>query len=740
MAYSGRPAKRGAKENITRNRFATDAANINASVDASVKNDENTGDNSSGRGGRRLGITTAGVLALMGAFSCVNRDERGAATGRSLSHSSNHSLRPAPRLHSPAALPAIPPDVRSFVRQATEAVNARDLNALTPLATSAALPTLNWIQSKTTKHWNGDVLAMPVLSRSASASNEKTSVSPAFPAIVTYLAVFHAWHTCESDGDHIHVIERANNGWRIGAEIPETETGGYRVRDHVLNAAIDVPKQFVTVADQVRVEAISAPLLPVCLLRLSEDFRVKTFSITGQALPFQQAGGVIAFVPPSLGARNGASNADGDRQNNASNTGANAANNVFTVSMTYAGHVNHQGSDYILANEATLDSYWYPHIARLPATSTVTATAPPGWLAIAQGEKKQERQNPDGSTTVTYRNDVPNSFFTLDIGRYDVTRRTVNGRVLSTYLLTPNPKRAEQCLDLLAQSLAYFDSHFAPFPYTHYEVVETKGPFGGALEAYSFATFGPGTLPGTIVHELSHTWWGGIVPCAYTRSMWNEGFAEYSSGLFSRASRRAEEPLEGVEEAPEIGKRRKFGNAFDAVSLADAHDTSDGHDEAVGYGKGALVMRALEAQIGQETMLRCLQTFVKDHPRGQAAEWPEFAQAVAKTTGQDLGWFFAQWIGRVGLPRVRLENVTSRPEAQGFVVRGEIVQEGDPYRLRLPLVLKTQAGKPLRQTLDVDGPRTPFELHTSSVPTRLNLDPDNLLPLATTTEQATFQF
>lgn len=736
MAHSDRPTKRGAKENTARNLSGTDAANTSASV----KNDVNTSDNGSRRGGRRLGIATAAVLAVMGAFSCVNLDERGTATGRSSSHSPARSLRPAPRLHLPATLPAIPPDIKGLVRQATEAVNARDLNALAPLATNAGLPTLNWMQSKTTKHWNGDTLAMPVLSRSASASNEKVSGSPASSAIVTYLAVFHAWHTCESDGDHVHIIERTNDGWRIGAEVPETETGGYRVRDHVLNAAIDVPKQFVTIADQVRVEAVAPPLLPVCLLRLSEDFRIRTFSINGQAVPFQQAGGVIAFVPPSSGARNGASNADGDRQNNVSNTTANTTNNAFTVSMTYAGRVNHQGSDYILANEATLDSYWYPHIARLPATSTVTATAPPGWLAIAQGEKKQERQNPDGSTTVTYRNDVPNSFFTLDIGRYDVTRRTVNGRVLSTYLLTPNPKRAEQCLDLLAQSLAYFDAHFAPFPYTHYEVVETKGPFGGALEAYSFATFGPGTLPGTIVHELAHTWWGGVVPCAYTRSMWNEGFAEYSSGLFSRAARRAEEPLEGVEEAPLAGNRRKFGAAFDAVSLVNAHDTSDGHDEAVGYGKGALVMRALEAQVGQETMLRCLQTFVKDHPRGQAAEWPEFAQAVNKTTGQDCGWFFAQWIGRVGLPRVRLENMTSRPEAQGFVVRGVIVQEGDPYRLRLPIVVKTQAGKSLHQTLDAEGARTPFELHTPSAPVRLTLDPDNLLPLATTTEQATFLF
>ena len=684
-----------------------------------------------GRTGRRLGFATLAVLAALGAFSCVNRDEQGATKARSAAR----SLRPSPRPARSAAPPVVPPEIRSLMRQATEAVNARDMDALKAVATDAALPTLAWTRSKTTKHWNGDVLVMPVPSRSAGGANARAASSSASSAgtssrpssIVTYLAVFHAWHTCESDGDHIHVIERAGDGWRIGTEIPETETGGYRVRDHVLNAAFDVPKQFVTLQDQVKVEAVGTPLLPVCLLRMSEDFRVSKFTLNGQAAPFQQAGGVLAFVPPAP------NSGRAGMQNNSSASS-------FVVGLNYEGRVNHQGSDYILANEATLDSYWYPHIARLPATSTVTATAPPGWLAIAQGEKKQERQNADGSVTVTYRNDVPNSYFTVDIGRYTVTRRTVSGRVLSAYLLTANANRAERCLDELAQALAFYDKNFAPFPYTHYEVVETKGPFGGALEAYSFATFGPGTLPNTIAHELAHTWWGGLVPCAYTRSMWNEGFAEYSSGLFSRLNHKPEEPLEGVEEAPGGGKRRSFGRAFDTVALADAHDTSGGADTSVGYGKGALVMRALEAQIGQETLLRCLQTFVKDHPRGEAAEWPEFARAVQKTTGQDYGWFFAQWVERTGLPRVRLENVTSQADGTGFVVRGEIVQEGEPYRLRLSVRLQTQAGKSLRQSLDVDGARTPFELRSPSAPLRLTLDPDNVLPLATTTEQATFGF
>ena len=627
-------------------------------------------------------------------------------------HQSHRVSRPAPR----DAVAPVPAELKRLVRLATEDVNAHDISALRPLAAPDALPTFAWIRGRTTKLWAGDVLVVPQRNPANLPPDALQNPANAAPARMLYLAVFHAWHTCESDGDHVHRIEQTPDGWRLGAEIPETQTGGYRVRDHDLHVTLDIAKQTAAIRDQVKIEVTANPTLPVCLLRLSDDFHITGVKQSGAVELFAQAGGVIAVLPSTT-----------------------TPGHNFTVEMAYEGHVNHQGSDYILPNEATLDSYWYPHIARLPAKSTVTATAPSGWTAIAQGEKTQERRDADGATTVTYRNEVPNSFFTLDMGRYTITRRTVNGRVLSALLLTPNEERARRSLDLLAPSLDYFDKNFAPFPYTHYEIVETRGPFGGALEAYSFATFQSGTLPGTVTHELSHTWWGGLVPCPYTRSMWNESFAEYSSGLFGRMNRQAG-ALMDAENAPPRGKRPNFGASFDAFTLEEASDTSDGRQAAVGYGKGGLVMRVLEEEIGQATMLRCLQTFIKEHSKGEAAEWPEFERIVSKVTGQDYDWFFAQWMQRKGLPHVHLENVRSERAGDGYLVQGDIVQEGEPYRLHLPVRLDTQNGQAARQTLEAAGARTAFRLQSPSAPTRLALDPNNLLPLAMTAEQGTVAF
>src|SRR5690242_12553670 len=45
---------------------------------------------------------------------------------------------------------------------------------------------------------------------------------------------FYGFHTLESIGDHFFRLAHRAEGWRIGAEIPLTETLGYRVRDHQL--------------------------------------------------------------------------------------------------------------------------------------------------------------------------------------------------------------------------------------------------------------------------------------------------------------------------------------------------------------------------------------------------------------------------------------------------------------------------------------------------------------------------
>lgn len=583
----------------------------------------------------------------------------------------------------------IPEGLASLARSAAEAANSRKPERLVALAGRDAGDRFGWAPDEVS-HWKSDVLTVPTAQASAAPG---------------YLVVLHDWHTCESDGDHVYKAVDTADGWRLGDEIPETATLGFRVVDHDLKVRFDVSKQAAIISDRVSLKRTTETRPAYALLRLSSDFRVSELTCEDKPVPYAQVGGVIAFVPPS-----------GQR---------------FRFDLKYAGKVDHKESDYILPNEATLDSYWYPQIARLPATATTTVTAPAGWTGVAIGERVREKRAADGSVTTTFRNDNPICFYTVDAGRYTVTNRSSHGRDLYVCLLSPDAKLAADCLDTLEAALDFYDSHFGAFPYRRYGVVQTKGPFGGALEAYSFATFGNGTLPDTIPHELSHTWWGGLVPCTYTRSMWNESFAEYSDGLFQRTTQ-----APGPRRRDAAPGQHRFIKGFDSFAMDQAHDTSDGKQSAVGYGKGALVLRLLEQELGQETMLRCMRAFYAECAKGDPVEWPQFEAAVERVAGKNLRWFFAQWIEQKGLPVLKLANVRFAAEGTGMVVTGDLVQEGAPYRLDVPLTIEYDGGKTVSATVATQNASASFRVKVPAEPERLILDPDDLIPLGPPSQPA----
>ena len=588
-----------------------------------------------------------------------------------------------------------------ILAQATKAVNSRHIEELKPLTADGTAGAFAWVP---TAHetWEGAALPLPPADPNA---NPGAVAAPA-----ETLAVFHAWHSCQSDGDHVHRLVHSALGWRLGPEIPETETLGFRVLNHDLNVTFDLPRKDATLTDTIQVERTADRAPAFGLLRISHDFHIHAMTLGDAAgktpVAFRQAGGVLAFAPP--------------------------AERKFALTLRYTGHLDNRLSDYIRTNEAVLCSYWYPHIGRLPAQTTVTVTTPPEWKAIAQGEVIHQARNPDGSAAVTFRNEVPNCFYTLDVGLYTITTRRVKERNLSVYQLKPNPALAQACLDKLAAAMDYYERSFAPYPFTRYAVVETQGAFSGALEAYSFSTYGPNTLPDLIPHELSHTWWGGITPCTYTHSMWDEAFAEYSDDLFTR-SRQTTFP-NPARISPAAGRllaeRRKKAEAYAAIPVAQAFDTEDDRHTAAGYEKGHEVLRMLETQLGQPVMLRCMRLFFTDHPKGEAAEWPEFEAAVQKATGRDYRWFFAEWLERTGVPTLALDHTTFHKDADGYVVETDVVQDGNPYRLALPVQLETAGGPPLQVTKEIDGATTHLVFHVGAAPTRLRLDPRGDVPFA----------
>ena len=299
-------------------------------------------------------------------------------------------------------------------------------------------------------------------------------------------------------------------------------------------------------------------------------------------------------------------------------------------------------------------------------------------------------------------------------------------------MLTPNPELSSKCLDILEKAMSFYENTFSPYPYKAYTLVETQGAFPGALEAYSFATYGPHTLPGAVVHELAHTWWGGLVPCAYTRSMLDESLAEFSDFLYKQHLS-AKLPTNNLLHDPfkvSLREDSKLSNPFNNISLADAHLTFDPFQSAVGYVKGPVVLEQLDIMLGREQMLKSLKSLILHHTLYASIEWKDLESVVHEVTGTSYRWFFEQWVERAGFPSLRLNSVQSKAVNGETEISGELIQDGNPYQLQVPLTLEVSSSPPIHTVIAVSGKTTSFSLRTRQHPIRLLLDPDTTLPLA----------
>lgn len=445
--------------------------------------------------------------------------------------------------------------------------------------------------------------------------------------------------------------------------VPEDNALGFQILRHRFDVSFDIPNKGVRIEDAMTVqETTMGAAVRSALFRMSPYLHVDSVKAAGKDLLFVQAGGTTAVSLSSL------------RSDTA----------TYSLTMTYHGVCDlPQYAGSINDGEAQLtNDYWYPMIARWPAPYDITVHTPKGWLAIGQGEQVAMTEDDKGRTT-KYRMDLPVTYYSLSAAPYKTASQQDGKRKMSAWSLTRTPEQLQLQTELYKPIFAFYDKNFAPFPFSGFGALHSELYGGGALEAYSYATYGFG-VPDEDAHEPSHTWWGGMIDNTYLHSMWNESFADFCEGLYRRnvpIGNPNERKTAFVQDA-------KPNQAYLTAPCETASPWYGGDASSIGYGKGAKVLQMLETELGTEMMIKTMQLWLKEHPKGSAGEWSGYEKAVADATHKDYKWFFDQWIRRTGWARFEVKNVKW---VQGLLT-GEIRFTGQPYKIHCELMLQYADG------------------------------------------------
>src|SRR6478609_174892 len=302
---------------------------------------------------------------------------------------------------------------------------------------------------------------------------------------------------------------------------PNAGNGGYDVQHY------DLKLDYTPATTQLTATAVITATATQNLSSFNRDFRGLTISrllVNGRPATFSGDGGQELTVTPASGLREGSS---------------------FTTTVDYAGTpsvvTDPDGSiegwiptddGAFVVNEPQGSPAWFPcnDNPRDKATYDFSISVPDGLTALANGVLVSNASS-GGKTTWVWKETDPMATYlsTATLGKFDLTISKV-GNIPSYVAVDPQLAKG-QVLSKLPEAVQLYSSIYGPYPFNAVgAIVDSAKVVGYSLETQTKPVFDRMPDEATLVHELSHMWFGDSV----TLTTWpHEGFATWSEWIWS---------------------------------------------------------------------------------------------------------------------------------------------------------------------------------------------------------------
>src|ERR1700722_1792700 len=377
-------------------------------------------------------------------------------------------------------------------------------------------------------------------------------------------------------------------------------------------------------------------------------------------------------------------------------------------------------------------------------TSTISVTVPAHMLVIGSGKSSVEdnaaskKPSSNGLATKTFTFVSAKHSFpgTIVAGIFKEYKSDEAGVDLHVFFKPTHQALAATYATTAVQEFTYFITLYGIPQSSKLNVVELPSdtvPYAWAPEMAGLA--GPSITEKTnyrlLADAIAHQWWGVSVSPASKDDWWlSDGFSRYSEAMYVENAAGAA----GLEEA--VKDMSVGALAYDTVPLSSASklDLFSTEFQSLATDKGAMILHMLRFVLGEDKYNKTMRDFAAQFA-GKSATMDDFREIAAKNYGDQLTWFFSQWLDSTGAPEFKVKYTTYRlggeaaqnPKEEkipGFRVTGEISQDLDLFRMPVDLRIDTH-GKPEKKRIEVVGITSPFSIETFGRPRRISVDPDH---------------
>jgi aminopeptidase N len=289
-------------------------------------------------------------------------------------------------------------------------------------------------------------------------------------------------------------------------------------------------------------------------------------------------------------------------------------------------------------------------------TWELVATAPAGYTVVSNGRQITDVGGKGKPHTVTWRQERPASTYLISIVIAPLVKVADRWRnvPLAYYVYPEDVPLARRLFGMTPDVMeTYTRLTGVPYPWPQYAQT-TVTEFVGGMENVGATTLvdwlpdarayqdRPWFRQSLIPHELAHQWFGNLVTTENWVNYWlNEGMAEFMGGQYwgAKLGQLAEEDYYLDEYRQFLGidaRRRSPLAAFNSNNV---------------YSKGALVLEMLKKQLGPERFWASIHRYLTTHAFGNVIT-EDLRRSVLQATGENLEWFWRQWMYQAGYPEL----------------------------------------------------------------------------------------
>ena len=237
-----------------------------------------------------------------------------------------------------------------------------------------------------------------------------------------------------------------------------------------------------------------------------------------------------------------------------------------------------------------------------------------------------------------------------------------------------------------------------------------------------------------VAHEMAHQWWGDMITCESWQDIWlNEGWASYAEAVWHLAK------YGWADYRDYMMDMAYYGSGTVWVEPADTSNVWAIFNTGLSYNKGAWVVHMLRGVLGEFKFFQGVQAYYDSEYKYAAATTEDFKNVFETATGEELDWFFDEWIYGTYYPRYEYSYYTEPSDSAGYEAYLVVnqVQTSNPRVFHMPVDFLFLFGASGSDTIVYvcDERSRLFKLNSPAQVTGIQLDPANWI-LKSATQRA----